>query len=106
MAEFDFAARLGAFRGFRVAIIDIRLGREDVVEPAHGSRAALKDICDPTEGDHRPDQQGEIAIESNESAERNLPAEELVAALPKHNQKSCANQSGERRHEHAPSADE
>src|SRR5947207_15842990 len=27
MAEIDFAARLGALRDFRVAIIDIRLGR-------------------------------------------------------------------------------
>src|SRR5216684_9138143 len=106
MAEFDFAARLGALRDFRVAVIDIRLSREDVVEPAHGSRAALENICDPAEGDHRPNQQGEIAIESNESAERNPAAKELVAALPKHNEKSCADERGKRRHEHAPGADE
>jgi len=46
MTEFDFATRLGAFRNSRVAIIDIRLGREDVIQTAHGSRAALKNIGD------------------------------------------------------------
>src|ERR1700687_1515983 len=82
MTEFDFAARLGAFGDFRVAIIDIRFGGEDVLQTAHGSRAALKNICDPTEGNHRPDEQSEIAVEGDESAERNLAAEKLVAALP------------------------
>src|SRR6266446_498090 len=86
MAEFDFAARLGAFRNFRVAVVNIGLGGEDVIEPAHGSSAALKDIRDPSKGDHGPDEQSEISVEGNQRAERNLAAEELVAALPEDDQ--------------------
>src|SRR5712692_3458443 len=82
MTEFDFAARLGAFRDFRVAIIDIRFGGEDIIQPAHGSRAALKDICDPSKGDHGPDEHGKVAVESNQRTQGNLAAEQLMAALP------------------------
>src|SRR5207302_2153995 len=57
MAEFNFAARLGAFRNFRVAVINIGLGGEDVVEAAHGSGTALKNVSNPSEGDHGPDEQ-------------------------------------------------
>ncbi len=82
MTEFDFAAGLGAFRDFGIAIIDIWFGGEDVIQPAHGSCAALKNISDPTEGNHGPDEQSEITVEGDESPEGNLAAEELVAALP------------------------
>jgi len=83
MAEFDFAARLGAFRNFRVAIINVCLGGEDVIQAAHGSRTALKNIRDPSESNHGPYEQSEVSIEGNERAEGNLAAEKLVAALPK-----------------------
>src|SRR5439155_6431761 len=36
MAEFDFAKRLGTFRNFRLAVIDMGLGGKNVIEPAHG----------------------------------------------------------------------
>src|SRR6202521_4954158 len=106
MAEFNFAARLGAFRNFGVAIIDIRLGREDVIEPAHGGRAALKDICNPSKSDHGPDEHGKVAVEANEGTEGNLAVEELMAALPQHDQKGRANERLKRGHKHAPGADE
>src|SRR5437899_2207394 len=106
MAEFDFAARLGALRNFRLAVIDIGLGGEDVIEPAHGSGAALKNICDPSESDHRPDEQGEVSVEGNQRAEGNLAAEKLMAALPQHDQEGRADERLKGRHEHAPGADE
>src|SRR5438552_4215278 len=102
MAEFDFATRLGACRNFRLAVIDIGLGGENVIEPAHGGGAALKNICDPSEGDHGPDEHGKKPIEGNESAEGNLVAEDLMTTLPQHNEKGCADERLERRHEHAP----
>src|SRR5260370_36369074 len=82
MAKFDFAARLGVFGDFRVAVIDIRFGREDVIQPAHGGRATLKDICNPSQGDHGPDEHGEITVKGNERTARNLPLKALMAALP------------------------
>src|SRR2546430_13022176 len=106
MAEFDFAKRLGAFGNFRGAVVNIRLGDEDVIEPAHGSGASLKNIGDPPEGDHGPDEQSEVSVEGNQRAEGNLAAEELVAALPQHDEKGCADERLKRRHEHAPGADE
>src|SRR6267378_3472001 len=68
MAEFDFAARLGALRNFRVAVVNIGLGGEDVIEPAHGSRTALKNVGDPSESDHGPDKLREISVEGNQRA--------------------------------------
>src|SRR5712664_3510495 len=106
MAKFDFAARLGVFGDFRVAVIDIRFGREDVIQPAHGGRATLKDICDPSQCDHGPDEHGEITVEGNERTERNLPVKELMAALPQHDQEGRADERLKRRHKHAPGADE
>src|SRR5258708_12561040 len=84
MGKFDFAGRLGGFGEFRVAIIDIRLSREDVIQPAHGSRAALKDICNPSQGDHGPDEHVEITVEGNERTQGNLPVKKSMAALPQH----------------------
>src|SRR5258708_31281167 len=106
MTELDFAARLGPHRDFCAAIIDIRLGGEDVIQPAHGSGAALKDISDPSQGDHGPDEQGEVTVEGNERAKGDLAAEKLMAALPKHDQKGRADERLKRRHKHAPGADE
>src|SRR6266851_9166016 len=106
MTEFDFAERLSVFRYFRVAIIDIRFGGEDVIQPAHGSSAALKNICDPSQGDHGPDEHGEVAVEGNQRTQGNLAAEELMPALPQDNQKGGADERLKRGHEHAPGADE
>src|SRR5438876_102649 len=106
MAEFDFAARLGALRNFRAAVIDIGLGGEDVIEPAHGSGAALKNVGDPSEGDHGPNELPQVSVESNQRAEGNLAAEKLVAALPQHDEKGCADKRLKRGHEHTPGADE
>src|SRR5439155_3464907 len=106
ITEFDFAARLGALQDFRVAIIDTGLGRKNVIQPAHGSRATLKNICHPSKGNHGPDEHGEVSVESNQRPQGNLAAEELMAALPEHDQKGCANERLKRRHKHAPGADE
>src|SRR5260370_25632 len=65
MTKFDFAARLGTCRDFGVAIIDIRFGGEDVIQPTHGSGATLENICDPSEGRHRPSEPGQEALRSD-----------------------------------------
>src|SRR5713101_3451814 len=99
MTEFDFAAGLGAFRDFGIAITDIWFGREDVIQPAHGSCAALKNISDPTEGNHGPDERVKINVECEESPEGNLTTEEFVAAVPMQDQKGDANERLKRGHE-------
>ena len=69
IAELDFSARRFTRGNFGVAIVNLRLRREDIVQASHGRRAALKNIGDPTKRDHRPDQEREIAIERNQTAQ-------------------------------------
>src|SRR5260370_16550996 len=87
-AEFDFAARHGAFRDFCATIIDIGFGGKNVIQAAHGGCAALKDICNPAEGDHWPDELVKKAVERHECAQRSLAAEEVVAAFPQHDKET------------------
>src|SRR5260370_42232357 len=63
MTELDFAARLGPHRDFCAAIIDIRLGGEDVIQPAPGNGAALEVISDPSRGEHWPAERGAGTVE-------------------------------------------
>src|ERR1700736_5095057 len=89
-----------------MAIIDVGLGGENVIQPPHGGRATLKNIGDPAESDHRPDELCKVPVKSDQSAERNLAAEQLMPSLPQHNQKSGADQRLKRRHKHTPGTDE
>src|SRR5271169_5189322 len=92
VAEFNLAEGLGANRNFRVTVVNIRFGSEDVIQTAHGSRATLKNIRDPPESNHGPNEQGEIAVEGHQRAEGNLAAEELMAALPQNDKETCAHE--------------
>src|ERR1043166_5747369 len=105
-AEFNFAGkgRVGGDGG--VAVIDLRLSVENVVQAAHGGGATLKNVGHPAEGDHGPDEQAEVAIEGDQGAERDLATKQLVPALPQNNQERNADKRLERGHEHAPGADE
>src|SRR5882762_5120196 len=106
IAKFDFAGNRCAGSNPGIAVIDLRLRAQDVIEAAHGSGATLKNIRDPAESDHLPDQQAKKAVESNERAKRYLAAKKLVAALPQHDQKGKPDERLKRRHEHAPSTNE
>src|SRR6266699_3042442 len=68
--------------------------------------AALKNICHPSERNHRPHEQRQISVKGNQRAERNLPTQQLMSALPQHNQKRYADQRLQRWHEHAPGANQ
>ena len=82
MAEFDFAAH-GRFRapwrrGRHVRESSMEgLASQNVVQPAHGSRAALKNIGDEPERDHGEDQLDHVGVKGHEFAERNLLADHL-----------------------------
>src|SRR5712664_3204032 len=104
IAKFDLAGDRSIRRNGGAPIVDLRLRAEDVIEATHGGGAALKNVGDPTESNHRPDQQTEKTVESNEGAKRNLAAQQFVAALPEDDQERNTDERLERRHEHAPSA--
>src|ERR1700687_15726 len=106
VAKFDFAGDWGVSGDGGVAVVDLRLRAEDVIQTCHGGGAALENVGDPAEGDHGPDQKAEIAIESDQGTEGDLAAKELMAALPEDNEEGGADKRLKRRHEHAPGADE
>src|SRR5579871_6785346 len=106
IAEFDFAGDFRLFRNGRVAVVDLRLRVQDVVEAASAGGAALENVGDPAERDHWPNEEAEIGIEGDQSAERNLTAQKLIAALPEHNEEGCADHRLERRHKQAPGANQ
>src|SRR5579872_1924 len=106
IAKFDFAARDFAWGNRREAVVNLRLRIEDVVETTHGSGAALKDIGDPAEGDHGPDELREVSVERDERAERKAPAQEQIAAGPEHDQERNPDQRLKRGHEQAPGANQ
>src|SRR6266705_2104546 len=95
VAKLDFADGSRVFRKGRASVVDMGFGRQDEIQAAHGGRAALENISDPAERDHGPDEHGEVTIESNQGAERDLSAKELVAALPQQDEKTCARQRRE-----------
>ena len=90
----------------RGAVVDLRLCFENVIEAAHGSGAALKNVGDPTQRNHRPNENAEIAIKGDQCAERNSAGQHEMAALPENDKKRDADHGLERGHEHAPSTDE
>ncbi len=68
IAKFDFAGNRCAGSDSCIAVIDLRLRAQDVIEAAHGSGATLKNIRDPAESDHGPDEKAEKAVERDEGA--------------------------------------
>src|SRR5713226_4163426 len=74
IAEFDFAGDGCVGGDFREAVVDLRLGVQNVVQAAHGGGAALENVGDPAKGDHWPDEEIEVGKESQAPTERNLVA--------------------------------
>src|SRR5262245_41333716 len=56
--EFDFTARSRILRKSCGAIVDAGFGGQDEIQATYGSRAALENIGDPAERDHRPNEHG------------------------------------------------
>src|SRR5262245_34990867 len=65
VAKFDVAFNFG-YRFGLVAVANGRLDAHDFVHTFHRSHAALEDVDDPAEGNHRPDQIAEVEIELKE----------------------------------------
>src|ERR1700680_4145751 len=106
VAKFDFAGDGYAGSDGGIAVVDLRLCVEYVVEAAHGGGAALEDVGDPTESDHGPDEHIEVKEEREERTNGKLMAEYLMAAFPEKYQETETDESLERGHEHAPGTNE
>src|SRR5712672_2596497 len=68
-AKFNLTYWFRIWRNFGSRIINTRLRRKYVAEPPHRRRAALKNIGDPAQRDHWPNQQRQIGIKRNQSAQ-------------------------------------
>src|SRR5579862_4736022 len=90
MAKFNFTSGLFIGRHFCAAIVNLRFSGENVIETAHGSGAALKNIGDPAESNHRTHENGKVPVKRDERPKGNLPAQKLMAALPEHDEKGRA----------------
>src|SRR5437868_14289212 len=55
-----------------------------MIQAPHGSHRALKEIYDPSERNHRPNQIPQIECELYELASRYLSADDEAAAVPEH----------------------
>ena len=75
-------------------------------EPAPRREAALKNVGDPAEGDHRPAEHHEITVECDELAERDASGDHRAAAGPEHEQRSEAEKQRHARIERALQPDE
>src|SRR5205807_10653423 len=88
--KFYFSNGYRIFRKSCRAIVDIRLRRQDEIQAAHGSGTSLENIGDPAEGNHGPDQLVQVEEESDERAECNLAAKQLMPPLPEDEQKNLS----------------
>jgi hypothetical protein len=68
---------------FRSCLIrDLRLHRQNLVDAPHGRRAALEDVDDPSERDHRPHQLRHVGIERHEVTDVHAAEQYLASAQP------------------------
>ena len=81
VAEIDFAANFLRSRS-RDRIVDLRLGIKNVIQAPHGCAAALKNVGDEAERDHRENQSRHERVERDQLAERDAVHHHLAAALP------------------------
>ena len=88
------------------AIDDGRRRIEHLQHPAPRRRAALDQVGDPAERNHRPAQHGQVGVEGDELANREPPVDDLAAAQPQHDQGADPEQEGQARVEEALQADQ
>ena len=93
-------ARGGGERG-RIGGFDDRGDRgEDLIDALHRRRPALHQAHRPPEGDHRPDELGEVEPEGDEGPDGDLAGHHLTAADPEDDDRPPAGQEAEGRVEH------
>ena len=71
---------------------DQRLDVEHFEQALPRGHAALKEVADPAERNHRPAQHRQVRIERDELAERHLAGDNPPAAEPEHEQRADAHQ--------------
>ena len=67
-------------RGRDTGVVDVRDRVEHLEHPLPRRHAALQDVGDPAERDHRPAQHHQVGVEGDELAERDPAADDLAAA--------------------------
>ena len=100
VADLDGAGqRHGAAGVGHVPVADVRDGVEHLQHPLPRRHAPLQDVGDPSERDHRPAEHHEVGVERDELAERDLPANDVAAAEPEHQQRAEAEEERHARKE-------
>ena len=75
-----------------------------IIDAAERGRAALRQIDNPPERDHRPDQHSHVGVEHHEVADADVAGQQSGAAGPEHAQKCEADHRLQGGHKHALSA--
>ena len=73
---------------------------EHLEHPAPGGRAALEQVGDPPEGDHRPTEHRQVGVERHELADGEPALDHRTAAEPQHHERAQAEQERQARVEH------
>src|SRR5438128_12554773 len=79
ITEFDIASHCSSRRNGGSAIINLGFRVQHEIQATHGCRAALENICDPSQRNHRAHQKSKISTESDEDTKRYLDVEKLNA---------------------------
>ena len=79
---------------------------EHFQHPAPRRRAALQQVGDPAERDHRPAEHRQVGVEGDELAEGEPAGDHLAAAQPQHHERAQAEEEREARIEQALQADQ
>ena len=64
----------------RLCVLDFRNGIENDGDPRHRCGSLLENVCDPPEGNHRPDEHGKICNESGQRADGNITVDDALTA--------------------------
>ena len=88
------------------AVDDGRRRVEHFEHPAPRRRAALQQVGDPAERDHRPAEHREVGVEGDELADREPAGDDLAAAQPQHHERAHAEEEREARIEQPLQADQ
>ena len=90
----------------RLRIRDVGATVENFKDPFPRRHAALQEVRDPSERDHRPRQHHEVRVERDQLADRHPPRHHLPAAEPEHEECADTHQEGHARVVHRLHADQ
>ena len=85
-------------RGFPVG--DAGLAVQDLEKPLPRRHAALQQVRDPSERDHRPGQHHEVGVEGDQFTDRHPSRHHIPAAEPQHEERADAHQEAHAREVH------